>query len=89
MFTLVPATFLPKTCSLDPAKSIVLTPRVCCCTGLVNGALVAAVTVGRAIKTEVKLRLGTVWLEIFCFEAVLRVLTKVLEAILEFDVCKD
>jgi len=71
----------PNTCSLWPAKSTVLTPRVCCWMGAAT-ALVDRDTTGRLAGAETKLRFGTAGAATFCFEARRAVRANDLDAIL-------
>jgi hypothetical protein len=71
----------PKTCSLWPAKSMVLTPRTCCWIGPANVALVAAAIIGRAPRDEVKFLRWKLWEGSFCLEAPRSAFVKPREAI--------
>ena len=70
---------VPNTVSFVPAKSMVLTPRVCCWIGAAT-ALVDRDTTGLQEGAETKLRFATAGAAIFCFEARRAVLAKDLEA---------
>jgi hypothetical protein len=73
---------LSNTCSLCPAKSTVLTPRVCC-TGPAKAVLNAAIAVGLVARAELNVRFWRGWVGSFCFAAVRRVRASVFEAILK------
>ena len=77
--------YKPNTCSLWPAKSTVLTPRVCCCIGATT-ALVDLETAGRLAGAETKLRFGTAGAATFCFEARRAVRANDLDAIIVLEV---
>ena len=70
---------IPKTCSFDPAKSIVFTPRICC-PRPVTAARDTTGARGRMASTKVKLRRGKLWIGAFCLEATLNARAKLRDA---------
>lgn len=75
----------PKTVSLCPAKSIVLTPRVCCRIEEVTAALERVIDAGLAARAETNRLRGKDWNGTLALEAALRLDPNVRDAIVSGD----